>query len=356
MTFSSTRAYTVLFSVSSVLLASFDLALSVPSPRQLHNAVVNDKVMMPLVGLGTGAYGRTTKPGPQPEIWNNTNAYKYATLWFKQGGRYIDTALTYHTQQGIGRALNDSGLKREEVWITSKIPMSNVSNPYNTTLANCAMSLQELGVKQVDLMLSHWPGKTSMPTWHRQEQWRALVDFMKSGGARAVGVSNYEAKHLKDLEDMKDTPLPAVNQIEFHPFFHQDELAQYCQQRNITMDSYAPFGAPDVVEVHDYWKPTCLNNSKIVDIANNHKMSSAQVILSWILNQGFVTHPRTRNPQHMADNLAAAKLVLAKDEMDTISKGLTVPDCSKLKSYTCPEGGKTGGGCCKICPETSKIP
>ena len=350
-------------------LVGFASAANMPTVL-LQNAVVDDNVRMPAVGLGTGGYGAPA------EVWNNTVAYQATKLWLAEGGRYLDCALSYNTQVGIARAIKESGIPRDDLWITSKvpaggtiaapIPVNATTHPYEATLASFALVQQQLQVKQVDLLLIHWPygptgaGLPFTPAQYRQAAWKALEHILATGGARAIGVSNYEVKHLQDLEALGGK-LPAVDQVEFHPYYHEDALVSYCKGKGIQFDAYSPLGTADVVNANRYWTPSCLENAQIKRVAAAHPgFSAAQVVLAWLWGQGLVTHPRTESAAHMRENLnAAGTLTLTAAEMATISRGLAVPDCSSgpQKGTTCPTAvAKPARGCCKICPLTTTIP
>ena len=315
----------------------------------------------------------TGKPG---EVWNNTVAEAATTQWLALGGRYIDTALTYGTQEGIGRAIKASGIPRDELWITSKVPAGGIApgplpgginattDPYGATLASFALVQQQLQVGSVDLLLVHWPSGPAdgpfTPAQYRQHAWRALEHILATGGARAVGVSNFEVQHLRDIEALGGK-LPAVNQVEFHPYYHEDALVEYCKGKGIQFDAYSPLGVADMVRAAHYWSPCVLDHPAVHAIARAHPSfgpSPAQVVLAWLWGQGIVTHPRSEDAGHMRENLrVAGQLALTPAEMATLSHGLAVPDCSAIKKEACPTAvAKPKGGCCKVCPLTTTIP
>lgn len=392
-----------------LLLGSATSALlpAAPPPRhtvRLHNAVNESRgaVFMPLVGLGTGGYAGHSHPDnitadsrcslPLPSIvecWDDITVENHTSAWFKAGGRALDTALSYATQNGVGRALKKSGLAREEVWITSKVPLGSVytmkqEDVFAFTLQAFANVTRELDVEYVDLLLTHWPGCTGGAKCprdggrgHRQENWKALNSILRAGGARAIGVSNYEMTHIHDVAETvlpggEAGMLPAVNQVEYHPYYHQDDLVAACRKLNIQFDAYGPLGTPDVVLQGGFgrgeaaghggppqplWAPTALGNPAVARIAKAHGSTAAQVIVAWITQQGIVTHPRTRDPAHMKQNLAAPTLELSEQEMGEMSSHIKVPDCSGLKAAACPVStAQAAAGCCKICPITTDIP
>lgn len=290
--------------------ASTSTDLSLPSPGNavaLQNAVTDrEAVLMPVLGLGTGGYLSTncSQRGGTPvhpnstttgvECWDDDAAERYASLWFAAGGRAIDAALEYKDQRGIGRAIQKSGLSRSDIWVTSKVNnpktfvlANGTDNVYQGTLQAFENITRELQLQYVDLLLTHWPNAGSVNTTakqYRQENWKALVHILKTGGARAIGVSNYEIQHLEDIEEVlfDGKPiLPAVNQMEFHPYYHQDALLAYCRSKNITFDAYSPLGVIDVISTGDKWAPVSVNHSAIRKIAAQHPgYSPAQVVLA----------------------------------------------------------------------------
>jgi len=278
---------------------------------------------MPIVGLGTGGYGSPNGTGG--EHWNDTVAQQAASDWLSLGGRRIDTSWSYGDQTGIGNAIKASGIPRDQIFVTSK-----VDNPYGyeTTLEHFTSVLQTLQTDYVDLLLIHWPGvpgqNVSGPNCTsdrdcRQQTWRALEDIFNKGQARAIGVSNFEENHLQDIFDLKSL-IPAVNQVEFHPYWAEFSLVQFCQKLGIQYNGYSPLGAPD----HMAWQKTkwpipILSQPAIIDIAKAHNKTAAQVILRWEIQQGLVVNPRTQNKQHMAENLDIFDFSLSYTEMQTIA-------------------------------------
>lgn len=329
---------------------SFCLSLEltdVPSVK-LQNAA-KEGMTMPIVGLGTGAYVYVpnTIPG---EIWNDTVAEQAVKEWIKLGGRRIDASLSYRNAKGVGKAIAESGVPREELFIVSKVGsgglVSGGGMGYNETMAQIKPTFDDMGIDYLDLLLIHWPGPpgnssdpacTGNPTtWRacRQSTWKALQDLFKDGKARAIGVSNFEQNHIEDIVALKEL-LPAINQFEFSPFWHEDDLVKYCKSLNIQVNGYSPLACPDWAPASHKWTKTLLQDTTIDGIAKSHKATPAQVILSWEWQQDVVVNPRTYNRDHMMENLQFFNIKLTDDEMKAITN-IVVPSNPKV----CPDPHK----------------
>ena len=309
-------------------------AADIPTVTLMNAAQPGTK--MPVPGIGTGGYvfAPRTQPG---EIWDNDVAEKAIGEWLRLGGRRIDTAFSYLDQVGIGKAIKRSGIAREELFIVSKVGPAHggaqdtsAGLGYNDTLAQVKPILDSLQVDYVDLLLIHWPGPPGRssdpacqgkpsPTWRecRQSTWRAMEDIYKMGKAKAIGVSNFERNHLEDIIVMNSS-LPAINQVEFHPYWHEDDLLTFCKSYNITFNGYSPLGCPDWAPTAHHWNHTLLQESAIAKIAQSHGRSPAQVVLRWEWQQGVMSQPRTVNTKHMMENLNYFDFELTDEEMDAI--------------------------------------
>ena len=327
-------------------------AAEVPTVK-LNNAARSD-TNMPAVGIGTGGYSFTpTTPG---EIWSDSVAEKAVTTWFKVGGRRVDTAYSYHDQKGIGRAIAASQVPREELFIVSKVcnphgPPAYLENMnardiyamgYNDTLMQMEPILKTLQVDYVDLLLIHWPGppgnstdplcQGDPPTWRecRQSTWRAMEELYHTGKARAIGVSNYERNHLEEILDLGGL-IPAVNQVEFHPYWHEDDLVAFCKANNIVYNGYSPLGCPDWAPTSHNWSHSLLQEPTVLDIAKAHQCTPAQVVLQWEWQQGVIVNPRTEKENHMIENLSFFDIQLTDEEIRDIT-AITPPKNAKVCS------------------------
>ncbi|CAF3588633.1 unnamed protein product [Adineta steineri] len=298
-----------------------------PTVRLMNAA--HGEVLMPVVGLGTGGYGEPDGSGA--EYWGPEQGHNATLAWLKMGGRRIDTSNDYASRDGIGTGWVASGIPRSEIFITSKVDPTN----YDQVLEAFATILKSLQTNYVDLLLIHWPGeqpgqpgKPIPPcvkedgTWKecRIQSWRALETLFNQKRVRAIGVSNYEVNHLLEIFNLNST-IPSVNQVEFHPYWHEDELLDFCQKQDITFNSYSPIGAPDyAITLGPTWNaiPDLRKHPNVTAIAKKHGKTSAQVILRWHWQQGIVINPRTRNPVHMMENMSIFDFQLDDQDMMTL--------------------------------------
>ena len=283
---------------------------------------------MPVAGIGTASYIRTPGTGVPGEVWNDTVSEKAIGQWLSMGGRRIDGSVDYGDQVGVGKAVEASKIPRNEIFMISKI--SQVG--YNETHEQFKRALSDLQMDYVDLLLVHWPSAprssdTSDPVCKgdrqtyrecRQSVWKAMDEIYKSGKALAIGVSNFEQNHLEDIFAMKSS-IPSVNQVEYHPYWHEDDLVSFCKSKNIVFNSYAPLGAPDWAPHSHGWNGTILELPVIANIGKAHNVTAAQVILRWQWQQGIVVNPRTLNVDHMKENLNFFNFELGVDEMKQLS-------------------------------------
>ena len=191
--------------------------------------ILNNKTKMPMIGFGVFRI---------PEGEEVVNAVKLA---LQAGYRMIDTAMKYENETGVGRAIEESGIPREEVFVTTKL--WNIDHGYESTLKAIDVSLGKLGLDYVDLYLIHWPTaddarKTDINK--REETWKAMEEIYRLGKAKAIGVSNYMISLLEDMKRYAKIP-PSVNQVEFHPFLYQKDLLEYCNKEGIVLEAHSPF-------------------------------------------------------------------------------------------------------------------
>jgi diketogulonate reductase-like aldo/keto reductase len=247
-------------------------------------ARLNNGVMIPRLGLGV----YQSPPGQATQ-----RAVEYA---LKIGYRHIDTARIYNNESDVGGGLRNSGIKREDVFITTKL--WNSDHGYETALKACDASLKRLGLKYLDLYLVHWPVAEI-----RNESWEALVQLQKDGKCRSIGVSNYTINHLTDLLDDTDV-VPMVNQVEFSPFLYQKQLLDYCEKNKIQLEAYSPLtqGAK-------------FNHPKIQEIAKKHNKTPAQVLIRWGLQHNLVTIPKSVREERIKENSQVFDYNLATEDM-----------------------------------------
>ena len=233
----------------------------------------------------------------------------------RHGYRSIDTAAIYGNEksvgQGIREALEETGLAREDLFVTSKV--WNADLGYEATLAAYEASLEKLGLDYLDLYLIHWPvaGKY-------KEAWRALETLYRDGRVKAIGVSNFQIHHLEDL--MKDAAVkPMVNQVEYHPQLTQEELLRFCQANGIQMEAWSPL-----------MQGQLLDHSVLQEIAGRYGKSVPQIILRWDLQHGVVTIPKSTKEHRIIENASIFDFELTAEDMasiDALNKNLRVgPD------------------------------
>jgi 2,5-diketo-D-gluconate reductase A len=218
------------------------------------------------------------------------------------GYRHIDTAAAYGNEAGVGEAVRESGLPREEVFITTKL--RNADQGYESALAAFENSRRTLGVDVIDLYLIHWPYVLHD---HYVETWRALEKLYAEGAVRAIGVSNFLEPHLDRILS-EGTVVPAVNQFEIHPSFQQAALARYSLEHGIAVEAYSPLG-----QAKDVGDPT------VQAIASAHGKTPAQVILRWHVQHGFIVIPKTVTPSRVAANIDIFDFDLDESELQQIT-------------------------------------
>ncbi|MCY8105093.1 MULTISPECIES: glyoxal/methylglyoxal reductase [Bacillus] len=258
------------------------MATSLKDTVKLHNGVE-----MPWFGLGVF------------KVENGSEATESVKAAIKNGYRSIDTAAVYKNEEGVGIGIKESGVAREELFITSKV--WNEDQGYDTTLAAFEKSLERLQLDYLDLYLIHWPGKDKY-----KDTWRALEKLYKDGKIRAIGVSNFQVHHLEEL--LKDAEIkPMVNQVEFHPRLTQKELRDYCKAQGIQLEAWSPL-----------MQGQLLDNDVLTQIAEKYNKSVAQVILRWDLQHEVVTIPKSIKEHRIIENADIFDFELSQEDMDKI--------------------------------------
>jgi len=215
------------------------------------------------------------------------------------GYRHIDTAQAYGNEEGVGRALANSGLAREEVFITTKL--ANEHHGEAEVAQELEKSLERLGTDHVDLYLIHWP----QPGQNRYvETWRGFEKVLAEGRARAIGVSNFTVAHLRRLAEETGT-VPAVNQVELHPRLPQAELREYHRDNGIATEAWAPIAQGGEL----------LRDPTVTDLADKHGRTPAQVVLRWHVQLGNIVFPKSMRPERMRENIDVFGFELSDDDM-----------------------------------------
>jgi 2,5-diketo-D-gluconate reductase A len=214
----------------------------------------------------------------------------------------IDTAAAYHNEKGVGRAIASAGLPRNEVFVTTKL--WNADHGYDRALRAFDASARRLGLDTVDLYLIHWP----VPSTNRYvETWKALEKLAADGRVRAIGVSNFAAEHLQRLLAETGT-VPAVNQIELHPYFPQTQLRALHAEHGIATEAWSPLG-----------QGTVLSDPTITGLANHYGVTPAQLVLRWHLQLGNIVIPKSVTPARIRQNRDIFSFELSDDDVTAIT-------------------------------------
>jgi 2,5-diketo-D-gluconate reductase A len=221
------------------------------------------------------------------------------------GYRHIDTAEMYGNEAGVGEAIRASGIQRDELFITSKL--NNGFHEPDQARAAFDRTLEDLGLEQVDLFLIHWP----LPTRYDGDfvsTWKTLIEFQKDGRARSIGVSNFQPAHLARLAEETDV-VPAVNQIEVHPYFTNEAARFAGEAAGILTEAWSPIAQGGV-----------LDDPVITKVAAEVGRTPAQVTLRWHVQRGDIVFPKSSTPERMAENFALFDFELDHDHMQAISE------------------------------------
>ncbi|MEV4150494.1 aldo/keto reductase [Amycolatopsis sp. NPDC049691] len=219
------------------------------------------------------------------------------------GYRHIDTAQMYRNEEGVGAGVAESGLAREDVFVTTKL--ANDAHGHDNAITALEGSLRRLGFDYVDLYLIHWP----LP--HKDNYvrtWQGFEDILRAGKARAIGVSNFQPAHLDRLAEETGT-VPAVNQIELHPALQQPELRAYHQAHGIATEAWSPLAQAEV-----------LDDPVLKDLAEKHGRTAAQVVLRWHVQLGNIVFPKSSSPERIRQNIDVFGFELDDEDMAAIGK------------------------------------
>jgi diketogulonate reductase-like aldo/keto reductase len=249
--------------------------------------VLNNGVEMPWLGLGVW------KVEDGNEVMTSVKAAIAA------GYRSIDTAAAYGNEEGVGQAIRESGVAREELFITTKL--WNANQGYESTLKAFDDSMQKLGLDYLDLYLIHWPVKGKYI-----DTWKAFLKLYKEGRVKAIGVSNFQIHHLNDILAESDV-VPAVNQVEYHPRLTQKPLLDFCKKNGIQLEAWSPL-----------MQGKLLDQPELVKIAQKHGKSVTQIILRWDLQNGVVTIPKSVKEHRIIENADIFNFELTAEDMAAI--------------------------------------
>lgn len=263
--------------------------------RKRECYTLSNGVVIPCPGFGTWRM----KEGPETAA-----AVKTA---LDLGYRHIDTAAYYRNETSVGQGLRESGLAREEVFLTSKV--WNTDRGYDTTLRAFDRTLAALGTDYLDLYLIHWPAAANrFPDWQEinRQTWRALCKVYREGRVRAIGVSNFLPHHLAPL--LEEETAPMVDQIECNPGWQQRELIAFCQARGILVEAWSPLGQGRV-----------LGHPLLAQLGEKYGKSPAQICLRWCLEQGTLPLPKSNTPARVRENREIFDFALAPEDLAAIA-------------------------------------
>ena len=247
---------------------------------------LNDNNKMPILGYGTY------------KISDSEQATKCILDALDVGYRLIDTATFYHNEEAIGQAISSCGIPRGELFLTTKL-WTDVDSR-DKVLQTVDNSLKFLKTDYLDLLLIHWP------TAANKTVWQTMIELKRSGVAHSIGVSNFKQHHVDEI--IKDSGVvPALNQVEFHPLFQQQDLQQYCKNKGIQLQAWSPLMRNKALEIRE-----------LTQLAAKYGVSVAQLILRWDVQQGVATIPKTTNKGRMVENFDIFNFEISQEDMQAI--------------------------------------
>ena len=263
----------------------------------MKSYTLNNGVSIPVLGFGTW------------KAENGEVAYQAVLEALKAGYRHIDTAAIYKNEESVGRAIRDSGITRQEIFVTTKL--WNTNHSYEEACQAFEQSMEKLGLDYLDLYLIHWPNPKSLrenDTWKARnaDVWRAMEDLYQEGKIRAIGVSNFLPKHLDALLETARI-IPAVNQVRLAPGVYQEEVVDYCREKGILLEAWGPFGQGELFD-----------KKEVQEIAAKHGKSVAQIALAWSLAESFLPLPKSVTVSRIQSNLDCFGIELSNDEREVL--------------------------------------
>ena len=263
----------------------------------MKSYTLNNGVSIPVLGFGTW------------KAENGEVAYQAVLEALKAGYRHIDTAAIYKNEESVGRAIRDSGIPRQKIFVTTKI--WNTNHSYDEARQAFEESMEKLGLDYLDLYLIHWPNPKPLrenDEWKTRnaEVWRAMEDLYQEGKIRAIGVSNFLPHHLDALLETARV-IPAVNQVRLAPGVYQEEVVAYCKEKGILLEAWGPFGQGELFD-----------KKGVQEIAAKHGKSVAQIALAWSLAEEFLPLPKSVTASRIQSNLDCFGIELSKEEREVL--------------------------------------
>ena len=263
----------------------------------MKSYTLNNGVSIPVLGFGTW------------KAENGEVAYQAVLEALKAGYRHIDTAAIYQNEESVGRAIRDSGISRQEIFVTTKL--WNTNHSYDEARQAFEESMEKLGLDYLDLYLIHWPNPKPLREnneWKTRnaEVWRAMEDLYKEGKICAIGVSNFLPHHLDALLETARI-IPAVNQVRLAPGVYQEEVVAYCKEKGILLEAWGPFGQGELFD-----------KKEVQEIAAKHGKSVAQIALAWSLAEEFLPLPKSVTASRIQSNLDCFGIELSKEEREIL--------------------------------------
>lgn len=250
---------------------------------------LNSGALMPVLGFG---------------VFQATDAMKSCKVAFEVGYRHIDSARFYHNEEGVGEAVKSSGIERAALFLTTKVMGSE--HGYKQCEDAVLDSIKSPKPNYWDLILLHDPTSGS---GKRIEAYKALADAQNEGRAKSIGVSNFGVAHLTELEKANVGPVPAINQIELHPWCQQKPIVEYCRSKGIVVQAYCPLV-----------RAKYMDDPTLVRIAKSCHKTPAQVLIRWSLQHGFVPLPKSDNPNRIKENANVFDFELNSESMAELDK------------------------------------
>lgn len=250
---------------------------------------LNNALEIPQMGVGTWTL--------KGEV-----ARKNVCMALKAGFRHIDTAQMYENEAEVGQGIIDSGVARDEIFLTTKVAPPTMRKGAEAVRESINESIQKLNTPYIDLLLIHWPVKDCV-----KFTWEIMESYVKEGKIRSIGVSNFNPNHLEELLSHAEIR-PVINQIEVHPYMSQAENIAFNHNLGIQIEAWGPFGQGDI---------DIVGNPVLQSLAKKYQKTISQIVLRWIVQRGLITIPRCK-PNHFAENLEVMQFALAEEDMQAI--------------------------------------